>query len=153
MKKYLSLLTIALLCSCAHQSPSARSLQNAGMGGILMPKKTLTGHGDVGGFILQKAVRYGKKVPPATKLPLISNQWTYTEYYHSQDISINLPQEKFADVKSFLDQFFGPADSQRDGKNAFYTYGLAKPVDSGAIHIYVSNSNAENSTIVSIIPP
>ena len=102
-----------------------------------MPKNTVAGHGDVGRFIMQTAVHYGKKSPATKELPFISDQWSYNEYYDSHDIRITLSPQKFADVKSFLDQFFGPPYFSRGGKQSDYKYGLTKPENGGSIGVSI----------------
>jgi len=160
MKIYISIFVIALLCGCAHQLPvAADSKPDAGSGGILVRKASMSGQGDVAQFILQTAVHYGKK-PPATKtLPLISDQWHYTTYYDSPDLTISLSPQKYAAVKSFLDQFFGPPSFARDGEDGCYIYGLTKPWNGGSINISfekVSDRDGHHiydPTAIEIIPP
>ena len=154
MKIYTSFFVIALICGCAHQAPVATdSKPDAGRGGILAPKATVDGHGDVGQFIMQTAIHFGKKPPVTKELPLISDQWHYTTYYDSHDIEIRLSPQKYADLKSFLDQLFGPPYFKRDGKDSCYLYGLTKPVNGGSIFISVMNVDGHDITDIAIHPP
>ena len=153
MKLCIPFLVIALLCGCAHESGVTTHQPTDGSGGVLSPKRTITGHGDVGQFIMQIAIKYGKKPPVAKRLPLISDHWSYTEYYGSSDIRIRLSPEKYKNVKLYLDQFFGPANFSREGKDSIYTYGLTKPVNGGGIDTTVMNIDGQDTTEILICPP
>jgi len=154
MKSYTSFFIIALLCGCAHQpAVTAHTQPIDGSGGALVPGPDVTGHGDVGQFIIKTAVHYGKQPPVAKELPLISDQWRYNEAYHSHDIEIRLSPQKYAAVKSFLDRFFGQPYSGRDGKDSCYSYGLTKPMNGGSIFIAIQNIDGSDMTVIAIHPP
>ena len=152
MKLCIPFLVIALLCGCAHESGVTTHQPTDGSRGELSPKRTIAGRGDVGRFIMQIAIKYGKKPPVTRRLPLISDHWSYTEYHDSSDILIrSLSPENYKDLKSFLDLFFGPPYFSREDK--YSQYGLTKPVNGGSIHLSVMNIDAQDTTEILICPP
>lgn len=99
MKIWASLFTFALLCGCAHQH-------------------FVTGHGDVGQFILRKATHFGGTPTTTNGLPAISDHWRYSEDEHG--IVIRLSQREYPSVESFLHQSFGLPAGGNSGKNGYY---------------------------------
>jgi hypothetical protein len=153
MKICASFLAVALLSGCAQESPgTAHPPPHAGKG-LLVPKGFVAGQGDVGRFIMQTAVHFGKKPPVAKELPLVSDQWRYTRFHGSHAIAIELSSEKYADVKSYLDEFFGPPGFGRDGGDGIYIYGLTKPVQGGSLSVSIVNVDGHDITEIAIDPP
>jgi hypothetical protein len=152
---------LTALCVCAQVPPVTQPSQSAtnpperhdGSGGLLVRKGIVAGKGDLGQFIMQTAIHFGKKPPVTNDIPAVSVEWRYTEFYGSHDIEILLSSQSFPQVKSFLDQFFGPPYFKRDGKDKFYSYGFTKPVNGGAIHIFVANIDGQDTMEISIHPP
>ena len=137
-----------VLAGCSTTAPAAHSNQTRG--GVLVSKGYVTGQGNVGRFILEMAMRFGKELSPDENAPLISSNWRYCEYHRSHDITIILGKENHPVVKAFLDRFFGPARSERD--DGFAIYGFARPINGGSIVVSLSREDGSDFTRIHIHP-
>jgi hypothetical protein len=99
MKLFTFLLAIGLLCGCTRHH-------------------FVTGHGDVGQFILQTAIQFGGHPVTTNNLPLISAHWSYLE--DKGGIIINLDHQELPAVEAFLHQSFGPPAAGNAGKDGYY---------------------------------
>lgn len=100
---------VALLCGCANEH-------------------FITGHGDVGLFILQQTERAGGVARKTVGLPKISEHWRYEMSDDELAMNIYLPRETYPAVKAFLLEAFGPAaigpTVADDGKSGAGVYRL-----------------------------
>jgi hypothetical protein len=106
--------------------------------------------GDVGQFILLKAVSYGG-LPTATNgLPVVTSHWRYSE--DSGGTQIYLPSEDYSRVELFLNQAFegkpqfGPKLSE-DGKMRIHEYRMSSR--GGGVQL----SGHETEAIVLVVRP
>jgi hypothetical protein len=98
------------------------------------PRHLVTGHGDVGQFILKTTIRFGATPITTNGLPSItaqSSQWEYAD--DPGGIVIKLTHQELPAAVSFLHQAFGRPTWQHDGTNGFFqlttkgcTVGFAK---------------------------
>lgn len=88
-----------MVCGCAHQHFAA-------------------GHGDVGQFILHTAIQFSGNPAVTNGLPVISDQWSYSE--DAGGFIIHLSQQEFPAVESFLRRSFGQPAGGNPGKNGYY---------------------------------
>src|ERR1035441_4571632 len=70
-----------------------------------------TGHGDVGQFILHKAVAYGGIPASTNALPPISEHWSYSQPEGEGSVLIHMAPELYPATQAFLLQAFGPPRS------------------------------------------
>jgi hypothetical protein len=85
----LTLLTVTMLCSCAHhKEPKFRH-----------------GSGDAGEFILRHAIARGGQPALTNALPTITGEWRYAE--DDTGVTIRLPREQYPTVEALLRQAFG----------------------------------------------
>lgn len=87
MRTITSLLLLGWLCACTGQ-------------------RFTRGRGEVGTFIIDRAVLYGGTPSSTNDLPVISETWCYRE--DADGVMIRLPRDKYAAVERFLQQAFGP---------------------------------------------
>jgi hypothetical protein len=109
-----------------------------------------TGHGDVGQFILQHAIRYGGVPTTTNGLPVVTTRWRYLEDEHGTQI--HLPSHDYSSVEAFLNQAFA-------GKPQFGPSGLSEKRT--RIHEYrmsqkgggIQLSEQDSDTLVLVIRP
>jgi hypothetical protein len=108
------------------------------------------GHGDVGRFILQQAIKYGGSPTTSNGLPVIASRWRYLEDAHGTQI--HLPADAYSDVQVFLNQAFagkrqfGPAGSA-DNRTRIHEYRIS--AKGGGIQL----SEQDSDTVVLVLRP
>ena len=83
----------------------------------------MSGHGDAGQFILQRAISYGGSPTTTNGLPAITSRWSY---YEGEDggVVILMSHDDYSSTETFLSQAFagqrqfGPKDGE-DGLRIF----------------------------------
>ncbi|HEU6448189.1 MAG TPA: hypothetical protein VFV23_07120 [Verrucomicrobiae bacterium] len=106
----------------------------------------VTGHGNVGQFILQQAILRGGNPATTNDLPIIDTKWRYsTDKY---GVVIRMPREEYPSIEKFLFQAFGkpgfgPTDISNGGRLGEYRL-TAK---GGGIQ-FVSDTNWTQVTII-----
>jgi hypothetical protein len=109
-----------------------------------------TGHGDVGEFILEHAIRYGGLLTTTNELPVVTTRWRYLEDEHG--MQIHLPPHDYPNVEAFLDQAFagkpqfGPSGST-ENKTRIHEYRMSQK--GGGIQL----SEHDSDTLVLVIRP
>lgn len=131
--KELKLLFLAALCFCAHAEEEMRFTK---------------GQGDMGQFIIKKAVQCGARTVSTNDLPALKGEWNYSEDQYG--VVLHLGRERFDEVLAFLRNSFGPpahepTDLTDGGKMGWYS---AK-----AIGIGLQVSHNEDRTQVIILRP
>ena len=63
------------------------------------------GRGDVGQFILERAIAYGGRPVTTNDLPAVGGKWSYLQDEYG--VALRLPPSSFADVQFFLCRAFG----------------------------------------------
>jgi hypothetical protein len=89
----------------------------------LAEAKATSGHGDVGLYILQQAIRFGCDPIKTNGLPTLTNSWSFSEDSHGRGVVILLNKESYAVTEAFLEKAFGspntrfkmPSDGSSDG--------------------------------------
>ena len=88
-----------------------------------------TGHGDIGQFILQQAIRHGGVPTTTNGLPVVTSRWRYLEDEHG--MQIHLPPHDYPSLEAFLDQAFagkaqfGPSGSP-ESRTRIHEYRMAQ---------------------------
>jgi hypothetical protein len=126
-------LVLAVLCFCAHAEEEMRFTK---------------GTGDMGQFIIQKALQCGAKTVSTNDLPAIKGEWKYSEDQYG--VVFHLGRERFDDVLAFLRKAFGPpahepSDSTDGGKSGWYS---AKTIGIGLQFTY----NKERTQVIVLRP-
>jgi hypothetical protein len=109
-----------------------------------------TGHGDIGQFILQQAIRHGGVPTTTNGLPVVTSRWRYLEDEHG--MQIHLPPHDYPSLEAFLDQAFagkaqfGPSGSP-ESRTRIHEYRMAQK--GGGIQL----SEQDSDTLVLIIRP
>lgn len=109
-----------------------------------------TGHGDVGQFILQHAIRYGGVPTTTNGLPVVTSRWRYLEDEHG--IQIHLPSPDYCSIEAFLNQAFagkpqfGPSGSV-ESRTRIHEYRMSQK--GGGIQL----SEQDSETLVLVIRP
>ena len=60
----------------------------------------------MGQFIMQQALKRGARPVTTNSLPVVRGEWRYSEDQYG--VVLELPRERFSDVRAFLRQAFGP---------------------------------------------
>jgi hypothetical protein len=102
-------LILAVLCFCAYAEEEMRFTK---------------GTGDMGQFIIQKALQCGAKTVSTNDLPPLKGDWKYSEDQYG--VVFHLGRERFDEVLAFLGKSFGPpahepSDSTDGGKSGWYS--------------------------------
>jgi hypothetical protein len=63
------------------------------------------GHGDVGQFMLQRALAYGGRAVTTNGLPALGGEWKYIQDEHG--VGLLFPASRYAEVEAFLTSAFG----------------------------------------------
>jgi len=85
-------------------------------------------HGDVGQFILLRAIDYGGSPATTNGLPIVTSSWRYAE--DANGTQIFLPASAYSSVEAFLNQAFagsrqfGPKVSD-DGSHQIHEYRMS----------------------------
>jgi hypothetical protein len=109
-----------------------------------------TGHGDVGRFILEHAIRYGGTPTVTNGLPVITTRWRYLEDEHG--MQIHLPPHDYPGLEGFLDQAFagkpqfGPSGSA-ENRTRIHEYRMSQK--GGGVQL----SEQDADTLVLVIRP
>ena len=104
--------------------------------------------GDMGEFIIQKALQCGAKTVSTNDLPALKGEWKYSEDQYG--VVCHLGRERFDEVLAFLRKAFGPpahepSDSTDGGKSGWYS---AKTIGIGLQFTY----NKERTQVIVLRP-
>lgn len=127
---FILVLSVALSCGCTTEHYTS-------------------GRGDVGPFILQKAIGYGGRPTTTNGLPVIATHWRYLE--DSSGFQIHMPRKVYQSAELFLSRafagqrHFGPSE----GEDGFRLFEVRLTSKGGGIQV----CRDESRTIVLIIHP
>jgi len=114
----MKILTLLFMCCGTLYAADATNTPKVVFG---PPRHIVTGHGDVGQFILQTTIRFGATPITTNGLPSItaqSAQWDYAD--DPGGIGILLTHEQLPATVSFLHKAFGQPTFEHGGTNGIY---------------------------------
>jgi hypothetical protein len=124
-------LAFALICGCATEH-------------------RIAGQGDVGQFILQRAISYGGSPTTTNGLPVITSRWSY---YEGEDggVVIRMSRSDYSSTEAFLSQAFAGQRQfgLKDGEDGMRIFECRLTSKGGGIQLVRHKSDSQ----VVVLPP